>query len=108
MTARTATIAAWLPGHQAPDALRLLTGDDVTLINGLGYSTVDMSSAGWVRVGTAQITVTLESHDAMTAAAVDALRRKQGELQAECTQIERQIQSLLAITLEPKATGEQS
>ena len=100
---RTATVTAWLPSHIASEAMRLLTGDATELITSLGYTTWDMSTSGWVRVGTAQVTVTLESRDAVTEAAIDALRSKQGELQAKCTHIERQIQSLLAITLDPKA-----
>lgn len=59
---------------------------------------------GYVMVGTAQITIDLLPRDVVTANTVVALRAQktavQAEATAECTHIDAQIQSLLAITNE--------
>lgn len=58
--------------------------------------------SSYIRVGTAELTVTLDSREACTASAVEALRnqqqtvRAQAEATAQC--IEQQIAKLLAIT----------
>ena len=94
---RTKT-GAWLTsyGGVMPADLHKLDGDD--LIDRLAYSSQDMTDQGWVRVGEADITVTLASVEARTADTIAALRRKQGELQSAATRIEGEIQKLLSIT----------
>lgn len=52
---------------------------------------------GFVIVGTADVSINLYPAEQINASQVQALREKQGELQAQITGIERQIQSLLAI-----------
>ena len=91
-------IAAWLTVYSdtKPADLHKLDGDD--LIDRLAYSSQDMTDQGWVRVGEADITVTLASVEARTADTIAALRRKQGELQSAATCIEGEIQKLLSIT----------
>lgn len=62
------------------------------------------ASRGYVMVGTAQITIDLLPREEVTANTVVALRAQktavQAEATAECTRIDAQIQSLLAITNE--------
>lgn len=107
MTTKTASIGAWLPAHNQFRPADLHSVDDVELANALGYSQHDMTSAGWVKVGTAKITVELLSVEQCMHGTIEALRREQGELQAKATQIEGEIQKLLAITYAPVRDAEE-
>lgn len=99
-TVKHGHIAAWLTAYSEtkPADLHKLDGDK--LAGSLIYAQHDMTDQGWVRVGEADITVTLASVEARTADTIAALRRKQGELQAASTRIEGEIQKLLSITCE--------
>ena len=70
-------------------------------IDDLSFSDHDMTEQGWVKVGTADITVTLTDHDEYVAAQVSTLRaakaRIQAEAEAQATRIEGMIQNLLAL-----------
>jgi allophanate hydrolase subunit 2 len=76
------------------------------IVNDLAYShpTIDMTTSGWIAIGTAEITVTVNDHEALLKTQIDALRRTQKAIEAEAsaksTRIEQQIQSLLAIGYE--------
>lgn len=96
-------IAAWLTAYSdtKPADLHMLDGDK--LIGRMSYASHDMTDQGWVRVGEADITVTLASVEARTADTIAAPRRKQGELQSAATRIEGEIQKLLSITCEVTA-----
>lgn len=108
MTTKTATIGAWLPAHNSLRPSELHETDGSQLIEALGYSTHDMTSAGWAKVGTAQITVELMPAEQCMHSTIAALRREQGELQAKATQIEAEIQKLLAITYAPAQAVEEA
>lgn len=76
-------------------------------LQALFFSHSNHTGADWVKVGTAQVTVTLLDHDKMMAGQIEALRKEQtkvqADAQAEVTKLERQIQQLLAITNEVTA-----
>ena len=67
----------------------------------LSFSSVDMTPHGWVKVGDAEVSVSLFDSGEITRSQVavlqEAKRRVQAESQAKINQIEGQIQSLLAI-----------
>ncbi len=91
-------IGAWLTMYTDTKPADLHTLDGDQLIGSMSYASWDMTDQGWVRVGDADITVTLASVEARTADTIAALRRKQGELQTAATRIEGEIQKLLSIT----------
>lgn len=70
----------------------------------LTFSDGDMAEYGWTHVGEADITVTLHDAGAIQAQQVatlrEAKRRIQAEAQMHITQIDGQIQSLLALPAE--------
>lgn len=67
------------------------------------YSNLDMAHL-WTKVGTATITIEVDSRDEMIKSQVATLTEKKkrvlAEAQREATQIEGQIQNLLAITFD--------
>ena len=89
----TGTIGAWLSSHN-------LNADPNDFEN-LFFAVSDMINIGWVKVGTASVTVELLSDtDLMTeqlAMLDEAERRVKAEAQAKLNEIEGQRQRLLAI-----------
>ena len=78
------------------------------LAGALFYSPSDCIKVdGWIKVGTAEITVTLKPHEEMVIDTIAALRRTQSlmlaKAQAESTRIDAEIGKLLAITNEVTA-----
>ena len=98
----TGTIGAWLSSHN-------LNADPNDFEN-LFFAVSDMTSCGWVKVGTASVTVELLSDtDLMTeqlAMLDEAERRVKAEAQAKLNEIEGQRQRLLAIEYKPCQTTE--
>lgn len=77
----TATMRAWLTGtgYQLRDLQRAIAAkSDIEVIDALTFSNCDMETGAnpWVPVGTAEVTVTLESRDAVVTAALAALQRE--------------------------------
>ena len=89
----TGKITAYLSGRSE--------SSDPQDIDDLAFSTLDMTDHGWVKVGDAEITVSLYGREEITRSQVsmltEAKRRIQAETQAKINQIDGQIQSLLAI-----------
>lgn len=100
MATVTTKTKAWLTKYSATTPQQLAAGKT----DGLIYSDADMTSEGWSVVGEAEITVTLFSHDQLIANKVDALRAEAKSVRAAATarvtQIESQIQNLLAISFD--------
>lgn len=92
----TATLGAWLQPHHNPGDLE---GDATRAASILVYTYHDFSSDGWVRAGTAEITVTLS--DDLVQNKIEALRESLKQQRAESfvkeQRIEQQIQNLLAL-----------
>lgn len=102
----TGTINVFLTEYPSIGPNDMIEGNDAKVIRGLQFSPLDMTSAGWSKVGTAEVTVTIVSNDEIVANKVDALRKQQqtvrAEAEAKSQRIEEQIQSLLAITYTPE------
>lgn len=99
----TSTATAWIPTHET---IRLLEQEPDRVIGDLAYAhpSQDMTTSGWISIGTAEITVTVNDHEALLKTQINALREAQRAIEAEAsaksTRIEQQIQSLLAIVYE--------
>lgn len=67
----------------------------------------DCAPAEWTKIGRAQISISLLPGDGLVAAQVEALQRQEREIQAkaqaQCTEIRRKINTLLAITNEVRS-----
>ncbi len=91
----TGTMGAWLTDYRATKSA------DPSDIENLSFTPYDMADEGWVKVGEAEITVTMrdknEIIDEQVSVLKEAKRRIQAESVARVTQIDAQIQSLLAI-----------
>lgn len=96
-TIKTATIDAWLPARASIKAGFASDADPAELTESCGYSSHDMTSADWVRIGSATISIELLPTKTLTEGHVAALRKEQGELIAKANRVEQQIQQLLAI-----------
>lgn len=105
----TATIPAWLTSHSNPTELvdALNAGNSDAAINCLRFISHDMSDASWIRMGTAKITVEIESKDACVAAAVTTLQAALAKEKAESFKRQQailaQISKLQALTYEAAA-----
>lgn len=96
----TGTIGAWMTPYNMLTAEQLR---DPACIGRLNYSNYDMAP-DWIKVGEAEITLTINTDSEITASAVEALRKEQQTVRADAEvkamEIERRIQTLLAITFE--------
>ena len=104
----TGTITAWMTPYNTLNADQLR---DPKCVQQLSYSHHNMAPA-WVKVGTAEITVTLETDANITNGAITALRAEQQQVRADAEmkaqQIERRIQTLLAITMDVEGGTEEA
>lgn len=102
----TGTIGVWLGKHSGIGPYELVNADDAKLVRAITYSAHNIAPE-WTRIGEAQVTITLAPNDQIINDKVESLRAEQTRVQAEATkratQIEREIQSLLAITHEVAA-----
>jgi hypothetical protein len=95
------TLNVWLSSctYTKPSELQKL--DDKELVDLLYFQNADMSSYGWTRVGTAEISITLDDCKAVTANQVAILQGQLKEMRAEHQQAQnrltKRIQELLAI-----------
>ena len=96
----TGTIGVWMTPYNTLTAEQLR---DEKCIRTLQYTAYNMAPE-WIKVGTAEITVTLSTDADITNSAIAALRAEQQTIRADAEvnvqQIEQRIQSLLAITLD--------
>ena len=99
----TATSIAWMASdygiRRFTEAMK--AGDPAEVVDALAFSNNEDMGRGtmpWTRVGRAEITVTIESEDAVVTGAVQALKERQKSIRAEAERatndIERQIQQL--------------
>jgi hypothetical protein len=94
-------IDAWITNRGYPAAADLFTADEAEILNDVFYSTLDMSESGWVKVGTAEITVTLDEPPEIASKQIAALQGQLEEMRAEHqlqqTALLGRINNLLAI-----------
>ena len=104
----TGTIGAWLsdPSWKGIDYVieQVRNGKNDAASNDIAYSNQDMTSSGWVKVGTATVTVTLDGIDEITAGQVLALQSQLEKFRANAhlheQQILARISKLQAITFD--------
>ena len=76
----TGTVGAWLSNPEYQNIGRVIgclkKGDNQSALNYITYSGSDMATCGWVKVGTASVTVTLDSVDTITASQVQSLQHE--------------------------------
>ena len=93
------TVTGKLTAYMTPTAMAEKRSSES--VDSMVFSSLDMTDHGWVRIGEAEITVSLYDSAEIVRSQVsmlkEAKRRVQAEAQAKINQIEGQIQSLLAI-----------
>jgi len=100
MKTKTQTVNAWLAGIDADQA-----GSVESLqLDSLVYCKPDISVGGWLKVGTAVITVTYEPANDLRQKAAEAIRAQMQEAaakyQAMQTELQERLNKLLAIGYE--------
>ncbi len=99
----TATVPAWLASNQSLATIK--GGDPDRAVSDLTFwASHNKDGSGpesWVKVGTAEITVTFDDVEQITSKQIAVLRSAQQKVKADCelalTQLEGQIQNLLCI-----------
>lgn len=104
MSTRTiiGTTDVWLTGSSHWDIERLKNSNSV---NDFTFAKHDMSDHGWIRVGTAEVSISIIANETeIVTVQVDALREQVKSIRAkahrEVSELEDKIQNLLAITYE--------
>lgn len=103
MATITGTTKVWMSKYCSvtPQELEAGTAD----VEDFFYTSSDMNDSGYTYIGDAKLTVTTFEPKTIIANKVEALKEEAKAIRAEahmkCTQIEEQIQNLLAITYEP-------
>lgn len=103
----TATVPAWITNDYF-DPKTLVDGEPVKVVGDLHYCApeADMTGYGWVKVGTAEITLTIDDPREVINNKVDALQAQKRSVMAEAqmklNKIEGQIQELLCIEHKPE------
>jgi hypothetical protein len=99
----TGQIDAWITEYSRLTPEGMAKGGD-EVVSRLAFSDQDMASASWTRVGRATVTVELMGTSDIVNSAVASLRARQQKIRADAEasamQIERQIQTMLAISYE--------
>ena len=98
-------IDAWITNRGYPAAADLFAADGVEILNSIWYSAVDMSDSGWVKVGTAEITIKLDELPEVASKQIAALQGQLEEMRAEHqlqqTALLGRINNLLALEMVP-------
>jgi hypothetical protein len=106
----TATVPAWLPDHCGTISDLMRAKEENAVEMAAFYTPVYDGGGpdGWIHIGSAEITITLDDESSMVENAVASLRAAKKKVQADCEialmQLDGQIQSLLAIEA-PKVAG---
>lgn len=110
----TGTTKAWISSpsyREISDVLELLKeGEPDKAIGYLAYSNHDMSTSGWVEVGTATITVNLCNNDTVTVKQIAAMHQELQNVRAENQMRENfileRISKLQALTYDATTVSE--
>lgn len=104
----TATVPAWITGNAyLLHEINAMTPERAVSALAFFHPFNEDGSGpnGWVKVGTAEITVTFDDEAEITGQQITHLRAAQQKVKADCevalNQLEGQIQSLLAIESKP-------
>lgn len=96
------SVAAWISRPEQVTVDTLLRHDKPSVaLSAIVLAEHDMSGAGWVKVGTAEVTVTFDNHDEVVTRQVAVLRGELDEMRAEHqakqTALLARINNLLAL-----------
>lgn len=95
------TVNVWLPSSAYTKPSDLHKFDDERLVASVHFQNIDMSCNGWTRVGTAEVSITLDDCKKGTANQVAILQSQLKEMRAEHqkaqNRLTKQIHELLAI-----------
>lgn len=95
------TIGAYITEYSVLSVGDIGKAKDKELIDTLAYTDFDSAPQGWTKVGSAHVEVTLFDDKEISKSQIATLREMKKTVQAEAqkkiTEIEHQIQSLLAI-----------
>lgn len=96
----TATVAAWIPDFR-DDAL---DGTAERVVSQVAYSSNNMTTAGWTRIGEADITIRIVDEDALVQGQIASLEKQRAavlaDAQQKCNYINDRISKLQALTYE--------
>jgi len=98
-------VGAWLTdGTQAGFIEGRSLNDENAMIAAVRFLNVDMTSMGWTRIGSADVTLEIDNDDTIRQNMIESLREQKKSILAkahsEATTIEERIQNLLAITFD--------
>ena len=95
------TVNVWLSSNAYTKPSDLHKLDDERLVASVQFQNIDMSRDGWTRVGTAEVSITLDDCKKGTANQVATLQSQLKEMRAEHQQAQnrltKRINELLAI-----------
>lgn len=99
------TVGVWLSSINGRTADRLANAADDEILHEVWLNALDMTPE-WTRVGQADVTVTLDPPEQLVTRHIESLEAQRARILAEAqnqvTAIDREIQTLLAITYEPE------
>jgi hypothetical protein len=94
----SAETTAWLLTSSGPECLKL---DPAEIVDRLAFSSMNMATHGWTKVGAATIAVSIEDEQQIVENKIESLKAEKNSILAEAqmkaTKIDGQIQNLLAI-----------
>lgn len=95
----TATVPAWITSNSF-DPRKLIDGKADEIISTLSYySLTDMTDLGWVKCGTAEITLTIHDEKEVIGNKISALKAEKAavlaDAEAKATRIDGMIQELI-------------
>lgn len=106
----TATMSVWLGTDSEYRMADFSSGDPVRMVDAVSFFVPSFASGknstgSYIRIGQAEITVTIDDDKDLAPRAVEGLRAKQAEIRAkaekECMGIQESIDRMLALAYEP-------
>lgn len=96
---------AYITGGTSPEILTRDNPDGDAVVAEVVYSNFDMTDCGWSLVGEAEIRLEVPDERQLVENKVESLRAERrkvlADAEAKATSLDRQIQTLLAISYEP-------
>ena len=98
---KTETVTAWAMPHQSREhggvsGFLAALASGASSLSHASFTNLDMSSSGYIKIGTAQITVEFVPPESLTAAELEMLNKKLAELREQYHQAESAILSQIS------------